>query len=97
MRATEREIERSTIFKRDYKRESKGQHRATLDAELVAVLVALVNDEPLKTRHRDHELSGEWRGYRECHIKPDLLLIYHKPDADTLRLARLGSHGELFG
>ena len=36
-------------------------------------------------------------GYRECHIKPDLPLIYRKPDAGTLRLARLGSHSELFG
>jgi len=44
-------------------------------------------------------LSGDWSGYRECHIKPDLLLllIYRKPDANTLRLARLGSHSELFG
>ena len=97
MRTTEREIERSTAFKRDYKRESKGQHRATLDVDLIAVLVALVNDEPLDARNRDHELSGDWRGYRECHVKPDLLLIYQKPDADTLRLARLGSHSELFG
>jgi mRNA interferase YafQ len=47
--------------------------------------------------HRDHDLSGDWAGYRECHIKPDLLLIYRKSDADTLRLARLGSHSELFG
>ncbi|ENY1010430.1 type II toxin-antitoxin system YafQ family toxin [Pseudomonas aeruginosa] len=46
---------------------------------------------------RDHDLSGDWAGYRECHIKPDLLLIYRKSDADTLRLARLGSHSELFG
>ena len=46
---------------------------------------------------RDHALSGNWSGYRECHIKPDLLLIYRKPDASTLRLARLGSHSELFG
>jgi mRNA interferase YafQ len=42
-------------------------------------------------------LGGDWRGYRECHIKPDLLLIHRKPDAGTLRLARLGSHSELFG
>lgn len=49
-------------------------------------------------RYRDHDLSGDWAGYRECcHIKPDLLLIYRKSDADTLRLARLGSHSELFG
>ncbi|ERO99986.1 hypothetical protein L360_04937 [Enterobacter sp. MGH 14] len=46
---------------------------------------------------RDHDLSGDWAGYRECYIKPDLLLIYRKSDADTLRLARLGSHSELFG
>ncbi|HMU31204.1 MAG TPA: type II toxin-antitoxin system YafQ family toxin, partial [Nitrospira sp.] len=43
-----------------------------------------------------HDLSGDWAGYRECHIKPDLLLIYRKSDSDTLRLARLGSHSELF-
>jgi len=51
----------------------------------------------LEPRHRDHDLTGDWAGYRECHIKPDLLLIYRKPDSETLWLARLGSHGELFG
>jgi mRNA interferase YafQ len=51
----------------------------------------------LDARYRDHDFSGDWAGYRECHIKPDLLLIYRKSDADTLRLARLGSHSELFG
>lgn len=56
-----------------------------------------MNDQSLEPRYRDHELSGDWSGYRECHVKPDLLLIYKKPDKDTLRLARLGSHGELFG
>ncbi|MEI9969549.1 MAG: type II toxin-antitoxin system YafQ family toxin [Terracidiphilus sp.] len=94
-----RTIDRSTVFKRDYKREARGStgHRATLDESLVPVLEALVNDNPLETRHRDHELSGDWSGFRECHIKPDLLLIYRRPDQNTLRLARLGSHSELFG
>lgn len=92
-----RTIERSSAFKRDYKRESKGQHQATLDDVLKPVLVALVTDQPLDARHRDHDLSGNWAGYRECHVKPDLLLIYRKSDTDTLRLARLGSHSELFG
>ena len=92
-----RTIERSTAFKRDYKREAKGQHRATLDAELAPILTALVNDQPLPPRHRDHELGGDWRSYRECHVKPDLLLIYRRPGAETLWLARLGSHSELFG
>lgn len=92
-----RTIERATSFKRDFKREAKGRHRATLDSDLKSVLVALANDQPLDTTYRDHDLSGNWAGYRECHIKPDLLLIYRKSDADTLRLARLGSHSELFG
>lgn len=92
-----RTIERSSAFKRDYKREAKGQHRSTLDASLLPVLVALAEDHALDPRHRDHDLSGEWAGYRDCHVKPDLVLIYRRPDADTLRLARLGSHSELFG
>ena len=91
-----RTIERSSAFKRDYKREAKGRYRATLDDDLKAVLIALATDQPLDVRYRDHDLSGDWAGYRECHIKPDLLLIYRKSD-DTLRLARLGSHSELFG
>jgi mRNA interferase YafQ len=92
-----RAIERSSAFKRDYKREARSQHGATLDAALVPVLTIPVKDEPMEPRHRDHDLSGDWTGYRECHFKPDLLLIYKKPDAATLRLARLGSHSELFG
>lgn len=92
-----RTIERASAFKRDYKREAKGQHRATLDSELKPVLVALLTDQPLDARYRDHDLTGNWVNYRECHLKPDLLLIYRLADADILRLARLGSHSELFG
>ncbi len=92
-----RTIDRSSAFIRDYKRESRGQHRATLDGSLRPVLVALATDEPLDARYRDHDLSGDWAGYRECHVKPDLLLIYRKSNSDTLKLARLGSHSELFG
>jgi len=90
-----RKIERTGQFKRDYKRESKGQHRATLDAALMPVLQALANDAPLEARYRDHALSGDWQGYRDCHVKPDLVLIYQTPDDDTLILARIGSHAEL--
>jgi mRNA interferase YafQ len=64
---------------------------------LKQVLKALASDQPLDVRCRDHDLSGDWAGYRECHVKPDLLLIYRKSGSDTLRLARLGSHSELFG
>lgn len=92
-----RTIERSSAFKRDYKREVKAKRRTTLDDMLKCLLTALATDQPLATRYRDHALSGNWAGYRECHIKPDLLLIYRKVDGETLRLARLGSHGALFG
>lgn len=92
-----RTIEHSSSFKRDYRRESRGLHRATLDSDLKPVLIALATDKPLDPKYRDHDLSGDWAGYRECHLKPDLLIIYRKSNIDTLRLARLGSHSELFG
>jgi mRNA interferase YafQ len=92
-----RTIDRSTAFKRDFKREAKGRHRSTLADDLKNILLALVSDLPLDGKYRDHDLSGDWAGYRECHLKPDLLLIYRKTDLDVLRLARLGSHSELFG
>ena len=90
-----RKIDPTGQFRRDYKREAKGQHRATLDADLVLVLEALARDQPLEPRHRDHALTGEWKDHRDCHVKPDLVLIYRKPDDATLQLVRLGSHSEL--
>jgi mRNA interferase YafQ len=90
-----RTIKRTTKFKRDYKRETKGIYRAVLDELLRAALVLLVVDEPLPERLRDHPLSGDWKDHRDCHIRPDLVLIYRKPDAETLELVRLGSHSEL--
>lgn len=90
-----RRIERTSQFKRDYKREAKGQHRATLDAELIPILKALACDQLLESCHRDHALGGEWRDHRDCHVKPDLVLIYRKPDEAVLQLVRLGSHSGL--
>lgn len=78
-----RMIDRPRSFKRDYKREAKGnKHRVTLDRDLVSVLKALVADQALEPCYRDHDWSGDWVGYRECHIKPDLLLIYRKSGED---------------
>ncbi len=59
------------------------------------VLDLLSRDEPLPQKNRDHSLTNDWKNYRECHIKPDWLLIYKKYD-DILLLARMGSHSELF-
>ncbi|MCL2179007.1 MAG: type II toxin-antitoxin system YafQ family toxin [Proteobacteria bacterium] len=92
-----RTVESSSAFKRDYKRASKGQHRAALDSALKRVLFALAADQALEVHHRDHALSGNWAGCREYHVRPNLLLIYRKTDVGTLQLARLGSHSELFG
>jgi mRNA interferase YafQ len=74
----------------------RGKHGRTLSTDLKQVLPLLVVDAPLPTHYRDHLLTN-WNGCRECHIHPDLLLIYAKPDTETLRLERLGSHAELFG
>jgi mRNA interferase YafQ len=90
-----RKISRTSRFKRDYKREAKGQHRSTLDADLMAAVSQLASDSTLPENYRDHPLTGEWSDHRDCHIKPDLVLIYRTPDAETLELVRLGSHSEL--
>lgn len=90
-----RTIERTTQFKRDVKREMKGRHRTSLVDDLVAVLDRLVADDPLPPRHRDHPLTGQWSDHRDCHIKPDLVLIYSLRGLNTLTLIRLGSHSEL--
>ena len=89
-----RTIERTTAFKRDFKREAKGPHSAVLDTDLRQIIAALANDQPLEPKHRDHALSSNWKGYRDCHVRPDLVLIYRLDD-DLLILARLGSHSEL--
>ncbi|MCY4119818.1 MAG: type II toxin-antitoxin system YafQ family toxin [Acidobacteria bacterium] len=90
-----RTIERTTRFKRDYRRESRGRHRNDLDERLTVIVNALAYDIPLDERHHDHALSGPWRDFRDCHVWPDLVLIYEKPDKGTLRLVRIGSHAEL--
>lgn len=90
-----RTIRRTAAFKRDYKREKKRRHRETLDDDLLKVVALLVSDQPLPESNRDHPLVGEWKDYRDCHLKPDLVLIYRKPDEQMLDLVRLGSHSDL--
>jgi mRNA interferase YafQ len=90
-----RAIERTSRFKRDYRREKSGVLGKKLDGLLLEALELLASDRSLPQRYFDHSLSGDWSGFRDCHIRPDLVLIYEKPDSDTLRLVRLGSHSEL--
>ena len=90
-----RTVKYTSRFRRDYKREKSGRHGKRLDAELLETVTMLAKDEPLLRRYFDHALSGEWSDHRDCHIKPDLILIYRKPDETSLELVRLGSHSEL--
>jgi mRNA interferase YafQ len=90
-----RTVRHTSRFRRDYKREQSGRHAKRLDAELLATVAMLAKDEPLPRRYFDHALGGEWSDHRDCHIRPDLVLIYRKPDEASLELVRLGSHSEL--
>ncbi len=90
-----RKIEQTSQFRRDYRREAKGPNRLVLEKDFRVVLETLVNNQPLSEKHHDHALKGEWKDCRDCHVRPDLLLIYRKPDESRLQLVRLGSHAEL--
>lgn len=82
-------------FKKDYKRMLK--QKGCTAAQFKDVLYYLVNEKPLPEKYKDHDLSGNWHGYRECHIRPDWLLIYKiEHDRLTLTLTRTGSHSDLF-
>ena len=92
-----RKIIQTKKFKKDYKKiASSGRY--SLD-DFLSVVKLLTQDKILPTNLCDHELKGEWSGYRECHIKPDWLLIYIKLTTNNgkeLLLIRTGSHSELF-
>jgi mRNA interferase YafQ len=76
-------------FRRDYERERSGRHSKRLDALLLEAVNMLPEDKPLPHRYFDHPLGGEWNDHRDCHIRPDLILIYRKPDAGPLSLSGL--------
>lgn len=65
-------------------------------SKLKTVIEALVDQMSLEDRYRDRSLVGGWKGYRECHVQPDWLLIY-RVTPDELQLVRTGSQSELFG
>ncbi len=90
-----RDIVWTARFKKDYKLAMK-RH---LDIELLDDIIrALSRGETLPEKNKDHELSGDWAGHRECHIQPDWLLVYRvEDDVLVLTLARTGTHSDLFG
>lgn len=88
-------VKPTTQFKKDYKLAVKRGLKIDL---LKDVIAALAMGEKLPEKNKDHALTGNWVGHRECHILPDWLLIYRiEDDVLVLTLARTGSHSDLFG
>lgn len=88
------EILVSSKFKRDAKRCKR--QRKDMD-KFKTIVNLLVEKKALPLKNKDHSLSGNWSGFRECHIEPDWLLIYRVDDKEKIiELARMGSHSELF-
>ena len=90
-----RTIKYTTQFKRDYKSIKRSGKYKKLDQLVIRAVDRLVMDKPLPRRYFDHALTNNWSDHRDCHIKPDLVLIYRKPDKQWLELVRLGSHSQL--
>lgn len=88
-----REIDYTKKFRKDLKREVKTDPR--VESLLRSVLELLQAGKDLPAKLKDHPLQGDWISYRDCHLKPDLVLIY-KVDDTTITLARIGSHSEIF-
>lgn len=88
------EVRYSTHFKRDLKL----AHKRNFDLSLLSEVVKMLQQQiPLPEKYRDHELVGTYKGHRECHIKPDWLLIYKIENNELiLTLARTGTHSDLF-
>ena len=90
-----RTVKRTAQFKRDFKRVKRGVHGSHLDETLLQALELLVADAPLPVRYVDHQMKGQFKDYRDCHLRPDLVLVYRKLDSDVLELVRIGSHAQL--
>lgn len=86
----------NVVFKSRFKKDLKKLKSSNRDEdELLAVIGVLAHEQPLGEKFRDHALVGNYAGCRECHIRPDWLLIYQTTETDLL-LMRTGSHSELF-
>ena len=88
------DIKRSSKFKKEFRKILKSGRNVD---EFDEVLMMLASGVTLPEKYRDHSLKGNWKGYRECHVQPDLLLIYViEEDVLILELHRIGSHADLF-
>lgn len=84
-------------FKKDYKLALKRGYKSEKLETVIALIAEGNSQEVLTSKYKDHALSGNWNGYRECHIEPDWLLIYEiLDDILVLSLSRTGTHSDLF-
>ena len=90
-----RSVRRTAQFRRDFRRLKRGVHASHLDQTLLAALELLVADAPLPDRYVDHPMKGRYADCRDCHLRPDLVLVYRKRESDALELVRIGSHAQL--
>ena len=90
-----RTITSTSQFRRDFRRVKRGVHGSHVDETLEAALELLAADAALPPSYADHQLKGQYKEYRDCHLRPDLVLVYGKGNADTLELVRIGSHAQL--
>ena len=90
-----RTIRSTRSFRQDRRRVLRGVRRDTLNADLTEIIDLLRNDAFIPARFNDHPMHGNWRGYRNCHIHGDLVLLYRKIGDDVLELVGLGSHSQL--
>lgn len=86
-----REIKYTSRFKRDYRREKSGVLGKKLDTLLTDAVNLLAGDKPLPGCYFDHALTGEWKDFRVCHLRPDLVPIYRRPGAERLELGRIAN------
>lgn len=86
------------VFSSRFRRDLKAISKRGLDLSLLtAVVDKLAAREPLEAKNKDHALTGDYIGFRECHIQPDWLLIYRIDEGELfLMLSRTGTHSDLF-
>ena len=84
-------IVKSKSFKKDFKKLKKKKKSDTLN-----IILKLAKGEPLEEKYKDHQMVGELKSFRDCHVRPDLILIYKYNDIEVeLYLLRIGSHSKL--
>ncbi len=90
-----RRVKSTRRFQRDFRKLRRGEHASHIEDTLLTALKLLSADAVLPDRYTDHQMKGEYRDCRDCHLRGDLVLIYRKTGEDILELVRIGSHASL--